>query len=394
MPQFNKNKIKKLRIIDRLLKAVYFYPKNKQHIMPPIKSVDVKNILIPSFFLIGDSIMYLPSFLAIRKNYPNANIIILCSKTLKDVLGNVNLIDKFIIVNCPWIAPFDKSIKNIVNFFKQIIQINKQENIDLIIDFRGDWRTIFMMNFIRSKRKVSYNTTGGDYMLTDPIIPNPNIHHYTEEGLYLLQSIGLNLSDIPKSPELKLSSEYLTEIKKFRKEHNIEDKIVIGIHPGVSASKEARMWEESKFAELIISINKHNNDIDHFVLFEGPNEKETIDQITAITRSNDKIKTIIIKEKLTEYIKLLNVCDIIICNDSGAGHLACAFSIPTIIIFGKADPRAVKPYSDYANIISHDLSCKPCNQHVCPLGTNDCIKHISSEEVYSEAQSLINNIRK
>jgi len=383
MPKFNQKKLDKLHKVDRLLS---FFILNKTKNDRYIVSIQDKEVLVIAFFLIGDTIMYLPSLRKIRQNFPNSQITLVCTKVVETLLANQKIVDKFIIVDCPWIAPFNKSFKNLIAFFSKIRKINRKE-YDICIDFRGDWRNIFYMNFIKSKRKISYSSSGGEYMLTDPITANDSIVHYSEEGLYLLDQIGLCADESVKFPMLHLSDSDIKVVESFKTDRLLKDKLIVGLHPGVSASVGARKWDEGKFASLIKKINELQLNI-AFILFEGPNERYTIEKIR--NELDENIKVVVVKESLSKYIILLNVCDLIVCNDSGAGHLASAYSIPTIVIFGKADPNAVKPLGDSVCIISHDLECKPCNQHICHLGTNECIKGITMDEVYCAVLKILN----
>ncbi|MDP9954611.1 lipopolysaccharide heptosyltransferase II [Epilithonimonas hungarica] len=376
MPQFNQDKLKKLKKIDKFLS--FFLP-NRTRKDRYIANVDDKEILIIAFFLIGDTIMFLPALRTIRKNYPYSRITMVCTKVVQMLLPQQGLIDEFIIVDCPWMAPFNKSKTNIIRFFSKIYKINKKK-YDICIDFRGDWRNIFYMNFIKSARKISYSSSGGEYMLTDPIVPNDNIVHYTEEGLYLLHQLGMIIDEDCKFPKLYLSDSDEKIIESFKANELLGDQLIIGLHPGVSASADTRKWDEEKFADLIKGINKSYKNI-AFVLFEGPNEKETVECIRR--ELDEEIRFVVVRESLQRYITLLNACDVIVCNDSGAGHLASAFGIPTVVIFGKADPNTVRPLRDSTYIVSHELECKPCNQHICPLGTNECIKSVTTQEVLS-----------
>src|SRR6218665_834344 len=345
MPQFNQDKLKKLRLVDKFLS--FFLP-NRRRKDRYIANVDDREIIIIAFFLIGDTVMYLPVLHTIKKNYPNSRITLVCTKVVKMVLHQQGIVDEFVIVDCPWIAPFNKSKRNIVSFFSKIYKINKKK-YDICIDFRGDWRNIFYMNFIRSVRKISYSTSGGEYMLTDPIVPNDNIVHYTEEGLYLLHQVGMKIADDCKFPKLNLSESDKKIVESFKINELLEDKLIVGLHPGVSASADARKWDEEKFIDLIKGIHESDKNI-AFVIFEGPNERETVEYIRR--ELDEEIQVVIVRESLQRYIILLNVCDMVICNDSGAGHLASAYSIPTIIVFGKADPNAVRPLRDSTYVIS------------------------------------------
>jgi heptosyltransferase-2 len=50
------------------------------------------------------------------------------------------------------------------------------------------------------------------------------------------------------------------------------------------------------------------------------------------------------------------------------------------------------PYSSKAVIVQKDLHCRPCSSHGgrrCPLGTEDCIKLIRSEDVFQAAMQIL-----
>ena len=386
MPQFNQQKLDKLKKIDKYLSIFWLNRIKKDRYALDVSDI---NISIIGFFLIGDTIMYLPSLRAIRNNYPNSNITLICTKVVQTVLADQNIADNFVIVDCPWIAPFNKSPKNIIKFFSSIYTVNKKV-YDLCIDFRGDWRNIFYMNFVHSKRKVSYISSGGEYMLTDPIQPKDDIVHYTSEGLYLLKQLGLAIDKGAEFPKLIVTDYKNSLIKSFQLSYGLNNKKVVGLHPGVSASVYARKWDDSRFAEVVNRLHAADNSI-VFIFFQGPNEAQTIENIK--NKLDVDVRTHLVKESLPRYMALLNVCDLLICNDSGAGHLASAYDIPSIVIFGKADPAAVKPMGKNVSIISHDLDCKPCNQHICPLGTNECIKSITTDEVFATVSEVLKTIK-
>lgn len=383
--KFNKKKLEQLSVLNNLFGFFFlFKPKKKKQ---TIIKEDVRNILVIGFFLIGDTVIFLPSLQILKKNFPYASITLVCGNVSKVLLEKQGIINDFVIVNCPWIPPFHKSIKNIVSFFSTIKNINKKK-YDLAIDFRGDWRNIFYMNFINAERKISYNYTGGEYMLTDVVLPNEKIEHYTEEGIYLLKEIGCIYGDSDKYPVLTLGDTEKKQIDDFKSEHNLNNKTIIGIHPGVSSSADARKWEELKYAELLIRFSNKFEDY-AFVIFEGPNEKESVEKIVGILKKNN-LEYLIVSKPLKEYIMLLNVCDLLVCNDSGAGHLAGAYNISAVVIFGKGDPFAVGPYTNNSlKIVSHQLFCKPCNQNFCRFGTNECIKLVTTNEVYDASIFLL-----
>lgn len=390
MPKnFNTEKIAKLKNIDRFLKAVYLSPKNAKT-YPPIVKKDVLEIFVIGFFLIGDTIIYLPALKTLKRNFPNARITIVCEKPCEIILKNQGLIDEFVIVKCPWLAPVDWSKKNIFRFFSSIKTINRK-NYDLAIDFRGDWRNIFFMNFVKATRKVGYNASGGDYMLTDSFAPKDNIDHFIEESFHLLEQIGCYFYDDDKLPVLKMTDADKEFADNFKINHNLQDKFIIGVHPGTT--QEVKRWDETKYAELIIRLS-FNYSNSAFVLYEGPGERETVSKIENLLKANGIIDYVVVKRSLHDYIVLISICSLMICNDSGAAHIAAAYGIPNLVIFGNVDPKFVIPYgAKLSRVISHELECKPCNQSFCKFGTNACIVGVTEEDVYNPAINIINQIK-
>lgn len=380
MPTFNKSKLNNLKLIDNVLRMLYSLRKKKlDNCLEFNNYTENPNIIILLFLLIGDTVMYLPALKVLKKRFPNSNFTFVCTKAAKEILNNVEFEADFILIDCPWISPFNKSFTNRFKFWKSILFINKK-HYDLAIDFRGDWRNIFYMSFINARRKVSYNFTGGEYMLTDSIIPNPSIKHFTDEALYLVKQIGCNFSGDDEIPIFILNDLNQRYITHFKNQNELTDKFIIGIHPG--SSQAVKQWDALKFYQLIETIWKKKIDC-KFLIFEGPGEAGTVNLI--IEKINDiNIPYCRIKKDFKEYINIMALCDIVICNDSGAAHIAAAHGKPLIIIFGNTNPEYVTPKSrNIVKVISHELNCKPCFKSFCYLNTNECIRSITVDEVLS-----------
>jgi ADP-heptose:LPS heptosyltransferase len=251
----------------------------------------------------------------------------------------------------------------------------------LAIDFTGDWRAIFLMNFIKSARKVSYNTEGGSYMLTDPVIPNAEIDHITDEAFYLLKKIGCEFTHNEKVPVLEFTEQNHDFINEFKAAHKLDDKLVIGVYP-VAGSDENK-WDEEKYAELItrLAIN-YSNCI--FIIFSEHNDKAITAKIGKTLKDNNIIDYLVVNKPLHELTLLANLSRLIICNDSNAAKMTAAYKQPALIIFGNEpaetadeDAPAIKKF------ISHNLEAK---------GYKPNAENISVEQVYNPAIELINNI--
>ena len=85
-----------------------------------------------------------------------------------------------------------------------------------------------------------------------------------------------------------------------------------------------------------------------------------------------------IKELITQISKL----DLFITGDSGPMHLAAAFQVPTVTIFG---PTKDKETSQWMNenslIVKKNLECQPCMKRSCPLKHHNCMKLVEASDV-------------
>lgn len=351
-----------------------------------IDFVNLQEILVIFYAGIGDAVMNIPFLTIIRKNCLNSRITLVCSKGEYEVVKKTNLVDRIIVVD----LSLTKKIREILKKIKQIRCALRQINdvkYDIAIEPRGDLRGICLMHKCNSIRKISYNYTGGDNLLTDVIIPSRNITHLIDDQLYLLKSIGINYTENEKIPVLKLNQEDKRKNLKLINDYKIHGKYIIGIHPG--ASWETKRWKN--YGKLAQQIGQIIDGI-YFFVFSAKGEEPAANEVYDTIRKN-RLNGRIIKEPLEDYLRIIDTCDMMICNDSGAAHIAAAYGIPTIALFGPFDPSSCKPFgNNIISVISHDLPCKPCMSKECKKKNNDCLNGITVDEVLSVVVSVLKHI--
>ena len=89
------------------------------------------------------------------------------------------------------------------------------------------------------------------------------------------------------------------------------------------------------------------------------------------------------KTSLHEAFEEIAKASFVVSNDSGLMHAAAALDIPVIALFGSTDPHHTPPHSPKATVLTLGLSCSPCFERVCPLGTTACLKDLRPEKVFS-----------
>lgn len=381
----NKHKKGLTKLANMLLRPII----REKRISEPLDFCDIRTILIVEVSLIGDEIMTIPFYSILRKNCPNAKITVIGMPWISKQLINQGLIDEIIEfdgLHClespkSWIAN-RKKIHN-------ILKVVNEKNYDIGFEPRGDIRYCLFMHYTNAARKISFDDDNNSYLLNTSIKRDPTIVHEIDRRLSLLKMLGFKITEADRYPFLKLLDTQIAFNNEIVSSLSITRKKVIGIHPG--ASLEIKRYPY--YPEVIFELSKIiNNKEDYYVLvFQGKGEEDIAGRVYDSARDGG-FDAALICEPLEEYIGLIGSCDYMICNDSGAGHIAAAYGIPVTVVFGPVRHDMYRPLGNNSvYIISHDLPCKPCKSRTCLRKDDACLSKIQVIEVCSVIHNMILN---
>ncbi len=145
----------------------------------------------------------------------------------------------------------------------------------------------------------------------------------------------------------------------------------------------AKTWPAEHFAAV---ARKLVGSCDSSVLVLcGPAEREEADKIVRVA-NHDRVHSLAEQSLSIGLSKaLIRRSRLLITTDSGPRHLAAAFNVPTIALFGPTDPNWSINYHPHESILRRDVPCGPCGKRVCPLEHHECMRELSPEQVFMVA---------
>jgi len=202
------------------------------------------------------------------------------------------------------------------------------------------------------------------------------VHLAIQYARLVLNKTDLSEDDVPP---LKL---YI-EKTKF-------DRPTVGINAGATYGS-AKRWYPERFAEVGAFLSRKFD----IVIFGGPAEIDIANEIEKeLKKLNIKnYKNVAGQTSIKELCSLIGGCDFFVTNDSGPMHIAAAYQVPTVSIFG---PTRFDETSQWKNpkmaIVYHEIKCRPCMKRTCPLKHHKCMKNILATDVIEAIRTQINDI--
>ncbi len=163
-----------------------------------------------------------------------------------------------------------------------------------------------------------------------------------------------------------------------------KDKMLIAFAPGAEFGP-AKRWPAQHFSSLAILIRQHYPEA-RIVLLGSVKDNEVCEEIHAQMPDTLNLAG---KTSLEEAIALIAGTDILVTNDSGLMHVASAFDLPVVALYGPTDYRHTPPFSRQSHIMSLDLDCAPCQKRECPLGHHNCMNNLMPLPVYEEVTKIV-----
>lgn len=298
-----------------------------------------KKILFINFGGLGDEILFLPTILSVKKQFPDADITLALERRSRGIVSLTDVINHTLYANI-------KGKRKYFELFKLLIKIWRKRFDIVISSGSNKFISIFLfMTFI--KEKYGYNTGKlSQILLTKAVDLNENRY-----AVQMYHELAKSITDI--ETELPVLS--------INKKPLIPNSVLI--HPGVSKISVTKGMIKTipaqKWAKVVEELADTGKKV---ILAGGPDDKEVIKTIQSLV-PQEKYENMYGKTKnLKELAELISSAEKFLCSDSAPLHIAVALGVRTYVIFGSTDDKKLIPQNDMVTAIKADCACplRPC----------------------------------
>lgn len=189
---------------------------------------------------------------------------------------------------------------------------------------------------LAGKKALGFATDGRSWLL-NTAIKKPKNQHETDIFNYLTAQClntwfpKVDYGIFSNTPILKMDA----DLNPLRQKHHLPEQYIVLCPFAHGTNPEGKPKKWPNWQELSHQINKLNP-----IICPGPNELSEAEEIFPHVQKLPKLS-------LSDYLQILSHAELIIANDSGPMHMACAVNKPTIAIFGATDEKRTGPYNAF-----------------------------------------------
>lgn len=319
--------------------------------------------LIVTTTALGDTIWATPVIQDLKEKYKNSKIITLTSPVGYEILKNNPFIDKLYL--------FKSALIHVL----KLVFLLKKEKIQKVLILHASQRIIFPLCLVLQAQEI-ISTKGRNKGLDSlfSLTPDDNSLHEVLRRYAIAKIEPISTLKYFEEEEEKIS------INNLLNEINFNTRFVV-IHPG--ATDTFRIWPKEHFKKLVNLFITHT---DYKIIITG--SKKEIPLCNFILSSYKNCISLSGKLSIRQLASLINKSSLLVVDDTGPLHIACAFNSPVLGIFSPSNPARYGPYkANNAHVIYKSAPCFNCIKRKCQ--NPFCLEKILPEEVFKRSLEIL-----
>lgn len=285
---------------------------------------------------LGDLLCVVPALRALRVALPSAQITLVGLPWARDFVDRFNqYLDDFIeLPGFPGLPERPAQVHRLPQFLSEVQWLD----FDLAIQMQGSGIiTNSLICLFGARRCAGYFLPGRFCPDEKLFMPYPVQESEIKIHLSLMERLGFPSQG--EHLEFPLYPEDWEEFRDLAYRYNLEPGGYVCIHPGARA--QARRWPAGYFATVADGLAARGLQ----VVLTGSSEEA---QLTAAVAAQTKAPAIDLAGRtgLGSLAAMLSKARLLVCNDTGASHIAAALSVPSVVLFTGSDPKRWAPLNE------------------------------------------------
>ncbi|MCP9463353.1 MAG: lipopolysaccharide heptosyltransferase II [Nitrospira sp.] len=344
-----------------------------------MRTDQIKRLMVRAPNWIGDAVMCEPALRGLRSLFPQAELTLLAKPPVAELFVGHASVTHVVLYD-------DQRLHAGVTGKWALAETLRRHRFDLAVLFQNAFEAAFLAWLAGIPRRYGYATDGRSLLLTDPVaVPGDRLLvHQVAYYWNLLKPLGLNGEPLAPTLTVSLAEEQMIRERLMSAGVRPSD-CVIGLNPG-STYGTAKRWLPDRFAEVARRLARwlgEDQKKETAVVIIGAKGEEMLgrqiaEQINARTVVWSGTTTI------RDVMAVIKRCRLLLTNDTGPMHIAAAFGVPVVAIFGPTDWRTTAPYGQESGIVRESVECAPCLLRECPID-HRCMTNVSVDRVYETA---------
>jgi heptosyltransferase-2 len=340
---------------------------------------DPENLLIVLPSWLGDVVMATPTLRALRNRFPDARISYVLRRNLRPICAGMPWADRLI--------TYRHGTTPLLSLAARL----RSGQFDAALLMPNSFKSALLCKLARIPRIIGYDRDARGMLLLDDRLPVPNrrmgrfvptpmIDYY----LGLAEHFNASLHD--RRMELFVTAKEQSDAARIQNACQLNDanRPWIFMNPGANFGS-AKIWPLEYFAQISDRLCDRLGAT--VLLSTAPRERPIADRILELCK-NPVIDLQSHRPSLGSLKEIIRRCDLMITNDTGPRHIAAAFGVPVITLFGPTDPNWTRIDFDLERQLSVPVECGPCQLKKCPLD-HRCMTRLRPDLVWPVVVELL-----
>lgn len=361
--------------------------------------MEFKRILVFRTGHLGDTLVGVPAFWALRDAFPEATIAYLSSAdeanpqyvSARDVLPETGLFDE-------WISypNLSSGIADLASLLRLAATIRRRR-FDAVFYLMTRYRTArqidrdrMFFRFAGIKKIIGAEFIKSHNLPLEIPKPIPRIESEANFLLRLLREQGIVDAEREYHPDLRLTSEERQEARDWMASRGITGHAGPKIAVGPGSKWDSKIWDEARYEQVGRRLIDSHNVFP--IIFGGPEDREKGNRlIEAWGRGANAAGELNVRQAAAG----LSECSLYLGNDTGTMHLAASVETACVAMFSAVDWMGrFEPFGTNHILFRRSVECEGCHSPLC-LNTeypNKCLDLIPADDVYEACVTVLDRV--